>query len=490
MLERLITTLRILALPMIIYFLLKYTPTSRVWALLIMILAILTDIIDYFLLKYYYLKYVDKVRSFFDPFADKILVVGLLLFFTYQHKFSWIVFSIFVVRDIIIAMLRWLSAQEELQIPGIMIYARTLIITQYGIVLVLLLKELSIFYQLPVSLLFIENIFVIVVLCALVVALLSVIYTLTGYIKIRRCLKRERKSIGEPIIILANKRSRGYFDGYRRHLLNVFSRRRKAPIIYLPSKKNMFRGIAEKIKSVKNVIIAGGDGSFEGALNYRPLSMKRLGFFPLGAGNAFYSYFYKGKRFEYLRSRFNFQEEKLDVLELEWENGKIQTILVAAGVDAEVIRLSSKKRTHQGIFDYLRGGFQTLLHSNSTFYFNCKVDDRKYEWKNCVNLTIGKIPHYGFGLRCLVGTVLPNDGLVYGLACINTHSSIFNKPLRLWALLLASFNLTHSPLLALRGKMIEVKSDNLFPIHAGGEYLGMTKWIKIRVVRKQEVLGI
>ena len=485
MLERLITTLRIVALPLIVYLLLNSTSTSIIWAFLVMILAILTDVANYFLLKD-----VDRVGSFFDPFADKILVMGLLLFFTFQHKFSGVILSLFIVRDITIAVLRWLSSQEQLQIKGIIVYARTLITTQYGIVLVLLLKESSTFYWLPLSPIFIDKIFIIAVLCALLVASLSVIHTLNGYIKIRRRLKQERKVIGEPIIILANKRSRGYYDVYRRHLLQVFSHRRKAPIIYLPTKNKMFRGIAEKIKSVKNIIIAGGDGSFEAALNYKPLSLKRLGFFPFGAANAFYFYFYNGKRFEYLRSRFHFKEEKLDVLELEWDAGKIQTILFAAGIDAEVIRLSSKKRTQHGLFDYFRGGFKTLLHSSSTFHFNCMVDDKKYEWKNCVNLTLGKIPYYGLGLRCLIGRIIPTDGLVHGLACINTHSSFFNKPLRLWALLLASFNLNHSPLLALRGKVIEVRSDAPFPIHAGGDYLGMAKWIKIRVIRKQKVLVI
>src|SRR3989344_7247648 len=209
MLERLITTLRIVALPLIVYLLLNYTSTSIIWAFLVMILAILTDVANYFILKY-----VDRVGSFFDPFADKILVMGLLLFFTLQHKFSGVILSLFIVRDITIAVLRWLSSQEQLQIKGIIVYARTLITTQYGIVLVLLLKESSTFYWLPLSPIFIDKIFIIAVLCALLVASLSVIHTLNGYIKIRRRLKQERKVIGEPIIILANKRSRGYYDVY------------------------------------------------------------------------------------------------------------------------------------------------------------------------------------------------------------------------------------------------------------------------------------
>ena len=132
----------------------------------------------------------------------------------------------------------------------------------------------------------------------------------------------------EDLMILANKRARGYKDKYRRRLLKVFAKRRKASVIHLPPKKKMFEDLGNKIKENQQIIIAGGDGSFEGALNYKPFNDKLLGFFPMGAGNAFYSYFYKGKRFEYLRSRFNFREMKLDVLELEWEKGKKQTLFL------------------------------------------------------------------------------------------------------------------------------------------------------------------
>ena len=43
------------------------------------------------------------------------------------------------------------------------------------------------------------------------------------------------------MIILANRKSRGYHDGYRRLLLRIFARRRKLPIYYLKKGKNLFR---------------------------------------------------------------------------------------------------------------------------------------------------------------------------------------------------------------------------------------------------------
>ncbi|MBT6774440.1 hypothetical protein HOA91_03650, partial [Candidatus Woesearchaeota archaeon] len=83
-----------------------------------------------------------------------------------------------------------------------------------------------------------------------------------------------------------------------------------------------------------------------------------------------------------------------------------------------------------------------------------------------------------------------DDGQVYGLAAINTHSIIFNKAARLWGLILSIFNLEKHPLLKLKGKRFEIKSDVPFPIQAGGEFLGYTEWVKVRVIRKQKVLVI
>jgi len=41
-----------------------------------------------------------------------------------------------------------------------------------------------------------------------------------------------------------------------------------------------------------------------------------------------------------------------------------------------------------------------------------------------------------------------------------------------------------------RGKKIVLTSDVPFPIQAGGEFLGYTTFLKMKVVRKQNVLKI
>src|SRR3989344_5122342 len=47
----------------------------------------------------------------------------------------------------------------------------------------------------------------------------------------------------EKMVVLANRKSSGYHDGYRRKLLNKFCERRGAELIYLPETKDMYKGM-------------------------------------------------------------------------------------------------------------------------------------------------------------------------------------------------------------------------------------------------------
>ena len=56
--------------------------------------------------------------------------------------------------------------------------------------------------------------------------------------------------------------------------------------------------------------------------------------------------------------------------------------------------------------------------------------------------------------------------------------------------ILTPLRLEHPPLVSINGKEITLKSEVPFPIQAGGEFLGYSQWIKVRVVRQQRVLVI
>ncbi len=477
MIGTLFNLFRIIVLPISIVLVSLSSSTTLTWALILLLLSYASNFIED-LLK----ARKELVKSFFDPFADKIVVAGLLLFYTIWGSFWWWVLTLFVVRDLLVGILRWNATRDDVLIEE-GLWPKTLATLQFGIVFCLILQELFIFEFL------ISNLVLVFTGISIVIALVSLIFYAVYYKKVLR----ERKALGKlstpgKMLVLVNRLSGGYQSRYRRHLLKIFSRRRQAPIVFLEKKGNFFTTLRQKIKTAEKIVIAGGDGSFESALNSPLLYNKPLGFFPLGKGNAFYSYFYKGKRFEYLRSRFGFHEIDLDVLEIEWEKGKKQTEFLSLGIDADVIRFS-QDRKHTGFFAYFKAGTKAVFKSQGSYDLELKVDGKKIYWENCFNLTLGKIPYYGFGMRSLFH-VLPDDGKVYGLGYVNKHSPLFNKALRLWTIFMVNMGMNKAPVVEIKGKVIEVRSEAPFPVQAGGEFLGFMQYLKIRVVRKQKVLVI
>ena len=159
------------------------------------------------------------------------------------------------------------------------------------------------------------------------------------------------------------------------------------------------------------------------------------------------------------------------------------------GIDAEVIRFA-KERTQQGVLDYLGASWRAIRKGKASYELSCTVDNRTFQWGNAVSVTLAKIPYYGYGARSLIGKIPSHDGQVYGLACVNTHIPLSNKPIRMWGLLLTALGEEKPPLIAFKGKEIMIKSRKPFPIQAGGEFLGMSRFLTVRVKRKQRVLVI
>ena len=287
-----ISLFRIAALPLIVFFILK---ESVAWAIVILVFVFLSDFFDgHFASKR---REITRIGSFLDPFADKILLYGLLIFFVWKKEISFLVPVLFFLRDLLLGITRWAASNEEVHLKEEKRYAQLGSYAQYALLLSLLLQ--GIFPILTAMMIFFT-------VLAIFFGYLSLPFYLALYFKgLKKNLRRGKEILPEQLVILTNKRSRGYRNLYRRRLLKLFARRRKAEIIFLPETEQMFMGVEKKISGFSSpshppphsfnspslhshshhIIIAGGDGSFEGALNYLPLKKESLGFFPLGAGN-------------------------------------------------------------------------------------------------------------------------------------------------------------------------------------------------------------
>ncbi|MFH1276528.1 MAG: CDP-alcohol phosphatidyltransferase family protein [Candidatus Woesearchaeota archaeon] len=486
-LANLLSLFRIVTVPLMIYFIYLETSGFSFVAIILMFLAFISDLVDGYIARKR--KDVTKMGSFLDPFADKILVVCMLFVFFLRDSFSIYYLGIFILRDVIFLIFRSLASREDLVIKQEKKFSNVVVNSQFILVFTLILRELFVNtgYQ-GVS--FTGTLVTIFTIVSIIMAIGSVLMYWLIYSRLVKTRQRVGKLVKkEKMIILANKKSRGYQNKFRRKLLEKFSERRKAKLVFLPQTSDMYHGAIKKINGAKHIIIAGGDGSFESALSYKPFWNKCLGFFPFGAGNAYYSLFFKGKKFEYLRSRFKFSEVLMDVLEVEYNDKTFQTTFLTAGIDSEVPRLT-EERTENGFTDYVNAAWKGLKNSRAHYDLVLKIDGKTHHLKNCVTLTLAKIPFFGYGLRSLTGATNINDGYTYGLAIVNKHTKLSNKPLRIWAFLLTHLNMERDPLLPLKGKEFVVECKEPFPLQAGGEFLGFTQKIKVKVIRQQKVLMI
>jgi diacylglycerol kinase family enzyme len=474
----------ILIIPLVIYFILQETSVHVFWGIFLLFLSVLVSFIEWI-----YFKKIRHQESFLRPFADKLIVLIVLLFLTVLNKFSWFILGLFVLRDIIIGIIRIRASRDDILIKGRW-YGKIITICQLVIVFSVLIVEFLTFDGLEIWIPMLKMVQFVFIGLAILLSLVSITHYSSVYGKKVRLKRKQGRLIEkEKLIILVNKKSGGYKNPYRRRLLKIFAKRRGAKIIPLKNEGEMYENVKDVVKNYKHVIIAGGDGSFESALNNPTLKKKSLGFFPMGAGNSYYSYFYKGKKFEYLRSRFLFREIPLSIMEVEYNQKKLQTTFLGIGIDAEVIKETKEIKNHN-FTNYLVACIKVIFGPRKSYDINCEVDGRKYHWKNCFNLIIAKVPFIGYGLKSVLGESLSDSEEILGMANVNTHSAIFNKGLRIWTLILTQLGLDKAPLVPLKGKKFEISSSKEFALQAGGEFLGYSKKIKVKVVRKQKVLVI
>ncbi len=108
-----LTVLRLLACPLLIYL---FSISNNLWALIIFVLACLTDFFDGYLARKGSFK--SNFGKIFDPFADKILIITMLvsiLTFTSLNEIAhvYIAFYIIIIREIVVSLLRFNLTDEN-----------------------------------------------------------------------------------------------------------------------------------------------------------------------------------------------------------------------------------------------------------------------------------------------------------------------------------------------------------------------------------------
>ena len=111
-----LTILRIILIPIFVFFLMFYNTSMRIIPLVIFIVASLTDTLDGNIARKYNL--ITDFGKFMDPLADKLLVSSALICFVEMNYISaWIVIII-IGREFLISGFRTLAASKNVTIAA------------------------------------------------------------------------------------------------------------------------------------------------------------------------------------------------------------------------------------------------------------------------------------------------------------------------------------------------------------------------------------
>lgn len=112
----LLTYLRVLMIPWVLYFLNRGTKIDHVYAAFIFMVAGITDLLDGYLARRFNL--VSVLGKFLDPLADKLMVMACLIWLiTLARIQAWIVILL-IAREISMTGLRAIAASEGLVIAA------------------------------------------------------------------------------------------------------------------------------------------------------------------------------------------------------------------------------------------------------------------------------------------------------------------------------------------------------------------------------------
>ena len=133
-----ITLLRILMIPIFMAFMMIEFPYHMEAAMLVFLLASLTDKLDGYLARKYNM--ITDFGKFMDPLADKLLITGAFIVLVQLGRIeAWIVFII-LTREFAVTGLRSLAAAQNIIIAASK-YGKTKTVTQIIAIIILILDN-------------------------------------------------------------------------------------------------------------------------------------------------------------------------------------------------------------------------------------------------------------------------------------------------------------------------------------------------------------
>lgn len=107
----LITTIRIVVAPIILYLLLSNSPIQIVVAVVLFFVAAYTDFIDGWLARRW--KVQSSWGSFYDPLADKVLTLLIMYYIVHISLMPMWMYVVLTTRDVVVTALRWKMKDKE-----------------------------------------------------------------------------------------------------------------------------------------------------------------------------------------------------------------------------------------------------------------------------------------------------------------------------------------------------------------------------------------
>jgi CDP-diacylglycerol---glycerol-3-phosphate 3-phosphatidyltransferase len=118
-LPNLLTMARVVLIPVVIWLLADGTPRANFYAALVYVVCAVTDAIDGWLARKKNL--ISVLGKFLDPLADKLLVLGVLIWLVYMGRLPWfgVVAAIMIAgRELAITALRTIAMSEGVVIAA------------------------------------------------------------------------------------------------------------------------------------------------------------------------------------------------------------------------------------------------------------------------------------------------------------------------------------------------------------------------------------